>query len=196
MSHISLGVVGMSLSYPKGGFVGNYYEDGQARKSKTISLAVSEPEIAFETVDLWAEDKAKETGVPYTKTSFKELQKRLIDNSTGMLKRGSKVTSPPTKSNLGNIKFFKMEMRRAFKDFGADKIREVLKEGTKLLGELQREKLKIERNSGKAKISIALAMYHTWVETSVDTSIYCTDEKIVGEFKRLQKVNQQGDLNV
>lgn len=201
MSHISLGVVGISFSYPKGGFVGNYYEDGQARKSKTISLAVSEPEIAFETVDLWAEDKSKETGVPYTKTSFKELQKRLIDNSTGTLKRGSKVTSPSIKSNLGNIKFFKMEMRRAFKEFGADKIREVLKEGTKLLGELQREKLRVQRNSGQAKTNIARAMYQTWVDTGVDTTIYCNDDEIINEFKKLQLENkkllsQQGEINI
>jgi len=97
---------------------------------------------------------------------------------------------------LNNIKLFKMEMKRAFKEYGADKIREVLKEGTKLLGELQREKVKIEKNSGKAKAAVALAMYQTWVDTSVDTSIYCTDDEIVNEFNRLKSESKQGNFNV
>lgn len=191
MSHIALGVMRVSKTYPKGGLVGNLYVDSKTRKSKTISLTIMNAELAYETVDLWAEDVAKETGYEYKKVTLKEL---LIRMDSAWTKPSPTNQDNTAKSNLGNIKFFKMEMRRAFKFYNIDKIREVLKEGTKLLGELQREKLKIERNSGKAKLAVAQAMYHTWVETSVDTSIYCTDENIVAEFKRLQEVNKPGKL--
>lgn len=189
MSHVSLGV-SKAKNSKSGSFVAIFYEEGKTKKSKTVSLDVMDAQIAYETVDLWAEDKAKEMNCPYQKSTFEQLSHRLATAVSGTLRKGHTIgptkDKHTTKSNLGNIKFFKMEMRRAFKDFTADKIREVIKEGSKLLNELQREKLKVERNSGKAKADIAKAMYLTFVDTGVDATQWCTDSEIINEFNRLR----------
>lgn len=192
MSHVTLGTSKQKTS-KLGSFVAVWFQNGKSNRTKTVGIEANGHEIAYETVDLWAEDLAKKEGIKYNKKTFEELKDKLQRSVDGLPKI---IDTSSIKSNLSNIKLFKMEMRRAFKKYGADKIREVLKEGTKLLGELQREKVKIEKNSGKAKAAVALAMYQTWVDTSVDTSIYCTDDEIVNEFNRLKSESKQGNFNV
>lgn len=188
MSHVSLGV-SVPKPYPKGYFVANWYIEGKTKKSKTVSLSLHSAEIAYETVDLWAEDIAKEHNIPYHRTSFEELSERIADVKAG---RKTKWSSPKTEkpktptSNLGNIKFFKFEINRAFKEFGADKVRACLKEGSKRIGELERERIKVAKNSNKAKLAIAQAMYTTFIDTGVDTSVYCNDDDIINEFNKLR----------
>lgn len=184
MSHISLGVSRASKNYPKGAFTAHHYISGSSKRSKTVSLHVTSKQDAYEIVDLWAEDKSKEFDIQYTPIPFKEMCERLEGSNNN---DRTSLATKKVSSNLGNIKFFKLEIIRAFKEFGADKLRSSLKEAGKLVNDLERERIKVAKNSNKAKSDVAKAMYLTYVDTGVDTSVYCNDETIVNEFNILKK---------
>lgn len=178
-----------------GSFVAVWFRGGKAQKTKTVSIEGIGHELAYETIDLWAEDTAKENDLEYRKKTLKELKERLQRSIDGKPQLAT-IKIPEAKSNLNNIKFFKMEIRRAFKSFNVEKITVVLNEGLALLDELETERVRVAANSGKAKTNIAKAMYLTWVDTGVDATVWCTDEEIINEFNRLKTANQQGEINV
>ncbi len=188
MSHISLGVMAPNKNADKGAYVANYYEDGKARKSKTVALHIVEHDIAFQTVDLWAEDKAKEMDLEYHRTTPDKLAQRLADLINGRPVKSIKKNKPKTRSTsiIGHSLYFKSEIKKAFPTVTAKTIRRVIAEGLKLLDELEINLVKTQENSSKAKSDMARAMYNTFVDTGIDTSIYCNDTDIVNEFKQLQ----------
>jgi hypothetical protein len=186
---ITLRVVHKSTKQPKGCFEAAYYNPEGKCRSKQCGLHITEPEIAYETVDLWAQDRAKEFGLKYIPVSQAHL---LSCIETGANRKPyTQAKAVDRKSILGNKKYYKDEIRKQFNTLGFERMKEVFKEGTALLNELERERNKIAQNTGKAKTNMAEAMYNTYKETGVDTSLYCNDEEILIAFNSLKEEGEK-----
>lgn len=189
MSHVSLGVSFPKSGGKQGSLVANYYLEGGGSKSKTVSIDLHGIDIAYETVDLWAEDTAKEHGVEYRKISLEHITKKLEDFKTGVLKHGQRdsVKTEPNQTLFNNKSLYKKEITKAFNHLGATRIREVIQDGLAYLNEIEKEKEKLEKNTNKAKLAVAKGMYNTFVDTGVDTSKFCNNDEIINEFNRLRE---------
>lgn len=192
-SVITLKVVHINSRYPKGAFEA-HYNNGTGSKSKQCALHVHDAEIAYQMVDLWAEDAAKETGYKYVKTSQAKLQK-MIDTgsarpygaSSGNEKRPTDGISTGTnRSLLSSQKYLKAEIKRVFSTIGYERLKELFKIGNKEIEMYERERNNRVRNLDKAKENMAKSMYQTYLDTGVDMSEFCSDDEIVKEFNKLQ----------
>jgi len=179
---VTLKVVHKSSRYPKGAFEA-FYNDGSGAKSKQCALHVHDPDIAYQTVDLWAEDVAKALGYEYVKTSQDVLQKYIDNNEArpyGSSSGGKKITG--NKSILANVMYFKAELNRVFKERGFEKLTELLETGTAHINTLEADRKLKTKNLDTAKKNMAVSMYQTYLDTGVDMSEFCNDEEIVAEF--------------
>lgn len=182
---VTLKVVHKSSRYPKGAFEA-FYNNGSGAKSKQCALHVHDADIAYQTVDLWAEDVSKSLGYEYVKTSQAVLQKYIDENvarpygsSNGVT--GKKVTTP-NKSILSNVLYFKAELNRVFQERGFEKLKEMLKVGTAHLETLEADRKASTENLDTAKKNMAISMYQTYLDTGVNMSEFCNDAEIIAEF--------------
>ncbi len=181
---ITLRVVNKSPKQPMGCFEAHYYNDEGKNRTKQCGLHITEADIAYEIVDLWAQDRAKEFGLKYIQVSKADLLKAIESGTNRKPSTLSKTVD--RKSILGNKKYYKDEIKKQFSTLGYERMKEVIREGTAFLNELERERNKIAQNTGKAKTNVAQAMYQTYVDTGVDTSVYCNDEEILIIFNALK----------
>jgi len=185
MNHVSLGVSKNNTG--EGSFVANLYVASKQKKTKTVSVGAHGADIAFQTVDLWAEDIAKEFDAEYRRTTLKALTARLhSDNPKEFATKKPMDRKGKALDMLNNKTQFRVQIKKSYITYSATRIREVIKDGLAYLNSMEKEQQRIEKNLGKAKSDIARSMYTTFVDTGVDTSVYCNDETIVKEFKELQ----------
>ncbi len=190
---ITLRVVHKSVKQPKGCFEAAYYNPEGKCRSKQCGLHITDPDIAYDTVELWAQDRAKEFGLKYIPVKKAHLLSCIETGPTRKPYTLAKVVD--RKSLLSNKKYYKDEIRKQFVSLGFERLKDLFKEGTALLNELERERNKIAQNTGKAKASMAKAMYQSFVDTGVDTSIYCNDEEILIIYNAL-KDNIKRDIEL
>lgn len=195
IDRVTLRVVHIGDKYPKGAFEAIIRRQGHGNRSKQATLTINSEVDAYEIVDLWAEDMAKELGIPYHHITYEDLSKMLAAGSrklngyTNALKIVGKE-----KVSLGHLGYFRKDVKKAFALEGFAKVKEVIEDGLKVLNELETNRARVEKNSSKAKVDVARAMYNTFVDTGVDTSIYCNDDYIVAQYNRFKEESKQGVL--
>ena len=178
---VTLRIVHIGGKYPKGAFEGVFYSADGKTKTKQCALHAHEVDIAYQTVDLWCEDIAKEFDIPYDKETQANLIK-MIEGGTREAKPTDGITTGVNRSILSSQKYLKAEINRAFDAMGYERIKEVLKIGNLHLDSLERDRHNRIRNLGKAKTNMAKSMYQSYLDTGVDMSEFCNDDEIVKEF--------------
>ena len=184
---VMLKVVYTNSRYPKGAFEAYAFLDGQS-KTKQCALHVHDPEIAYQTVDLWAEDLAKLHKLTYKKKTKSELLTMIKNGGSRSPKTETDgISTGNNRSILSNKKYFKAEIGRVFEAIGYERLTEMFKVGTDHLNEINDEHQSRVENLSKAKEAMAQTMYQSYLDTSIDMSEFCSDEEIVNRFKALKE---------
>lgn len=188
VSLVILGVVNIDDKHLEGSFKAMYYDENGKSKTKESSIQAHGKDIAYEMVDLWAEDISKEFDVPYHKKTKRELISKIttVRGYKRRVKPSDGISTGENRSLLSNKLYLKTEINRVFDVIGYDKLKDILKLGNEHLDTLEVDRSDRIKNLGKAKENMAQSMYLTFIETKVDTSSYCNDGDIVKRFNELK----------
>lgn len=181
--YVTLAIAHIGKSYPEGAYAAQWYKGGSVYKSKTLSLSCNEPQIAYETVDLWAEDNAKAEDMPYKKVSQAELAGRIAKRSN--YGSGVNAEKEPAKGNsrkqaviYKNPLWFNACLDEAIKAEGIDRVVDLLQKGLTIANKWKANEKQMIKKNAEAKHLTAVSLLNVFKKTGISVINTVDDEEI------------------
>jgi hypothetical protein len=181
VNYVFLRPVYKSKKYPEGAYEALYTTKEGTNQSKQRALHAHDDKIAFETVDLWAEDIAKEHGGTYEKTTKAELD-FLLKNGSARTYKAARVS--PT--ILNNKSQFRAEMKTAFTHVTPKRLKEVINDGLFLLDQLVNDKEKQEEARLSSKQALADSLFRIYQDSGVEMIDTVNDDEVKTLYNKLK----------
>lgn len=191
--HLTLGHTCPSAAYQLGRFTAILYKNGAALKSKTMNVASVGEDVAWETVDLWAKDRAKERGdCDYTPIPKFELLKRISEGSNRKHRATNKSKPAPNKSRdqavmFTNLLWFNAAMDQAIINLGLKRVEDIIDQAKDILNTERSTIEEKERKKNEGFRIIASALWNAYKLSGVDMEHTIVDVNVKREYKAVKK---------
>ena len=195
-SYLSLGHGKKNDHYKMGRLTATLTINGVYNKGKSISLFAVSPEIAYDTIDFWAETMAQELNLPYKKTSFAALmakvngeplteQQELANNDLKKVMPPS-LTATPLGKLMRNTRYLQMALVPVYEAVGLKRIKVLFAESIAMLEELEVEKEAEAAIKVDASKIVAAAFFEIYADKGIDMSSTINDAEILKQFRILK----------
>lgn len=188
-SYITLGFGSKSKNYPEGRLTASLVIDSRYKKGKSVALSTTEPEVAYDIIDLWAQTTSEEINVEYRKSSLQKLMSKInvgeiispsIDQQVGLL------TLTPLGKLMRNKRYFRSAIKPVYDGIGLDRIKELFADAIVMLEEYQIEKNAEDALKADASKTVAATLFEIYTSKGLDMSASINDELTLSYFRELK----------
>lgn len=198
---LSFTVKRISTRYPEGVFCVVLTLDKVYVESTNIKLEGRGADIAYETIELWAQDRID-------KHSIKDVK---IPSVEFLLERISAPTQPRAKTDSTNIKtitpvtnkdqfaihafssmnVFRGMMRTVYREYGAERCTSVLNDGIRVLKDLAKEDREHAKNQSKADTLLAKSLFDVFKQTGISMTSQISNNEVLSQYQELISEDQK-----
>lgn len=181
-SYINLGYGAISDNYKKGRLTASLLVNGKYQSGKSVSLHSVTPEIAYDTVTLWAETQSKELSIEYRPTPLAKLMAKI--NKTEYVEQVG--SESPVVMALNNKLLFKAALKEGYRLFGYARIKDVVDHCMESVKELEVEEQNKNKIKDDAAKTVAATLFEIFKTQGIDMSSTINDERTLAHFKELK----------
>ena len=136
--------------------------------------------IAFEAVELWAEDVAKENNIPFNKVTFEQLDLKLKSGKNIPKDKplAAKTNARQQAIVFKNESWFNACLDEGINLVGIDRVLELMQKGLTIANEYKTNEAQMLKNKAEAKTLIAQSFLEIFDKTGVEMIHSCDDAEV------------------
>lgn len=187
---------------PHGAYTAQLMIDGVYKTGKSQAITLEdEGVIAYDTVSLWATDKALEMGVTsFTMPSKDELDRRLAGNKKSLNSVNKAVTVNPNESKHTSMfkgkGYARAALKRAIEELGIDRVKAVMLDMVEHLDQFEIEFNEKAQKQEDANKTIAQSLFDVCKNTGIDMSASINNAEVLMIYNQLVTQDKQDGDNV